>query len=111
MGPATPPSALETAAIRVQQTTKEKVRTLRDQLQLPWKEDNPALVLLARAMLWEEARPALRVGVHLPPRPIVHAIHPAARNDGLHRILALARDLGIARVERDAKLEHAPSVG
>jgi hypothetical protein len=83
---------------------------LRDKCALPGRQDNRPLVLLARSVLGEEARPALRVRLELEPRPVVDAIETAARQYRQNGVPALLNDARVAGVEGDPELEDLPPV-
>jgi hypothetical protein len=83
------------------------------ELTLPLHELDPAIVLAARAVLREEAHPALpvrrdlHVGVSRLARVVALAfepMHAAPRIDCFYRFLALRNDAGIPKVQVDSDL-------
>src|SRR3954469_25854286 len=87
------------------QAAQKELRASPDNLDLPVRQLDLTLVLLARSVLREEARPTLRVSVDLHAVVRLRPLAGRIPKDILDRSRGLVDDPRVGDVEHDAQLE------
>ena len=99
-----PPHAVsESATVGMEESSGETVRVLTDDKALPRLQLDPSVMLLAKAVLRDQARPVPWVGSDVAAAVTLHPSHPVVRAKCLDGMLALAKQARPGIRTRDSK--------